>query len=51
MCLLFHVPLRKRKRSDSGLDWRRRSVRFRAEFNIEESGSENDKILIASVCL
>ncbi|KAK6106599.1 hypothetical protein QQG55_24865 [Brugia pahangi] len=38
-----------RKRSDSGLDWRRRSVRFRAEFNIEESGSENEKILIASL--
>ncbi|VIO96745.1 Uncharacterized protein BM_BM6422 [Brugia malayi] len=34
---------------NSGLDWRRRSVRFRAEFNIEESGSENDKILIASL--
>uniref|UniRef100_A0A1I7VE04 TPR_REGION domain-containing protein n=1 Tax=Loa loa TaxID=7209 RepID=A0A1I7VE04_LOALO len=38
-----------RKQSDSGLDWRRRSVRFRAEFNIEESGSENEKILIASL--
>ncbi|CAG9532019.1 unnamed protein product [Cercopithifilaria johnstoni] len=49
MYLLFHVPLRKRKQSDSCLDWRRRSVRFRAEFNIEESGSENDKILIASL--
>ncbi|VDK89604.1 unnamed protein product, partial [Onchocerca ochengi] len=34
---------------NSGLDWRRRSIRFRAEFNIEESGSENDQILIASL--
>ncbi|MCP9260999.1 Translation initiation factor eif-2b subunit beta [Dirofilaria immitis] len=48
-CANFYVFDIKRKQSDSGLDWRRRSVRFRAEFNIEESGSENDQILIASL--
>ncbi|KAM3721380.1 Translation initiation factor eIF-2B subunit beta [Dirofilaria immitis] len=47
LCNLLQIL--KRKQSDSGLDWRRRSVRFRAEFNIEESGSENDQILIASL--
>ncbi|VDN00812.1 unnamed protein product [Thelazia callipaeda] len=46
----FHGITRIQKQLDPCLDWRRRSVRFRAEFNVDDSeGSNDEKLLINSL--